>query len=162
MKKIYNAAVSPVIYKDKFLLIKRVKPPYTGYWSLIGGKIEFGEHIDETIVREVWEETGMKVKFIAVRGVVIEHLKIKSKISDHFILWVCETVAKHSKAKEQNEGEVKWFSKEDLRKSKKTIVPSDYQMIRIFFLSSKKKSQVHKSHMSAKGSTYELDYFGNY
>lgn len=38
MHKITNIAVSPVSHKDKFLLIKRIKPPYKGMWSMVGGK----------------------------------------------------------------------------------------------------------------------------
>lgn len=160
MKKIINVANSPVIYKNKYLLIKRIKPPYIGYWSMIGGKIEFGEHIAETIVREVKEETGLSVKFIAIRGVVVEHLKQKDKTKEHFILWVCETRSTSVKAVEQHEGEVKWFTKDQIRNNKKKIIQSDYMMIDKFFLKSNKKLEVHKSTMIAKGSKYSLDYFG--
>jgi len=31
-------------------------------WTLPGGKVEFGEHPDATVVREVLEETGLKIK----------------------------------------------------------------------------------------------------
>jgi len=32
-----------------------------GMWTLPGGKVEFGEHPDSTVVREVLEETGLKI-----------------------------------------------------------------------------------------------------
>jgi len=38
-----------------------------GMWTLPGGKVEFGEHPDNAVVREVLEETGLKV---SVKGVL--------------------------------------------------------------------------------------------
>lgn len=32
------------------------------YWSLPAGAIELGETPEEAVVREVWEETGLKVQ----------------------------------------------------------------------------------------------------
>lgn len=143
MSRPLNIVASPVIYKDKFLLIKRNKEPYTGFWSMVGGKIEFGEDIETAIVREIEEETGLKVKFSAVRGVVYETLKEGKKQIDHFIIWVCETHASHDGAKEQSEGEVKWFSKSDLKKYQRQFIPSDYAMINTFFFGKKQKIKLH-------------------
>ncbi|RRN67806.1 NUDIX domain-containing protein [Peribacillus simplex] len=36
----------------------------------MGGKIEQGETIDESMEREILEETGLKVKGMAFRGIV--------------------------------------------------------------------------------------------
>jgi len=160
MDKIVNIVASPIIHKNKFLFIKRVKPPYRGLWSMIGGKLEFGEDLQEAMLREVQEETGMRVKFVAIRGIVIEHLRVKKKISKHFIIWICETRAIHDMAVEQDEGEVKWFTKAEMRKNKKLFLPSDFQMTEDFFLRKKKNLPVHKSKMVARGQTYELEYFG--
>lgn len=33
-----------------------------GYWTLPGGGLEFGEHPEDAMVREVFEETGLHVK----------------------------------------------------------------------------------------------------
>ncbi len=158
--QITNITLSPVIYKDKFLLIKRIKWPYKNLWSLPGGKIELGEHPQDTIVREIFEETNLKVKFVAIRGVVSEILYDKNKINGQFVLWVCETISKSDQAKEEDEGQVKWFTKEELVKNKAKIIPSDYQMIETFFLKSKAKLALHKSHMHKNGKTYLLEYFG--
>ena len=157
---IKNIAVSPVIYKNKFLLIKRTKWPYKNLWSLPGGKIEIGEHPEETIIREIKEETTLDVKFVAVRGIVSELLKDKKGIDGHFIIWVCETKSKSDKATETNEGEPKWFTKDELLQNKSKIIPSDFEMIKTFFLNGKKSLKIHKSHMLKNGKTYTLEYFG--
>ncbi|EJS76405.1 NUDIX domain-containing protein [Bacillus cereus] len=39
------------------------------YWSLPAGAIELGETPEEAIVREVWEETGLKVQVKQEKGV---------------------------------------------------------------------------------------------
>jgi 8-oxo-dGTP diphosphatase len=45
----------------RLLLIKRGHPPQAGYWSLPGGRIEPGESDEQALVREVLEETGLRV-----------------------------------------------------------------------------------------------------
>ncbi|MBI2326828.1 NUDIX hydrolase [Candidatus Curtissbacteria bacterium] len=160
MNQILNIVASPVIYKDKFLLIKRIKEPYFGLWCLPGGKMEYGETIEEAIIREIKEESSLDIKFIALRGAVEEILyKGKSKIG-HFMIWVCETRAQENTAQTKNEGEVRWFTKKELPKIKVHAVPSDYRMIETFFLKKKKNLKIHKSKMRSDGKNYILEYFG--
>ena len=53
---------------NKILLIKRTTPPFIGYWALPGGRAEPGEVQEETVVREVKEETGLEVEVIRKVG----------------------------------------------------------------------------------------------
>jgi len=46
---------------DRILLIRRGHEPEAGRWSLPGGRIEAGETDEQALVREVREETGLKV-----------------------------------------------------------------------------------------------------
>ena len=51
---------------DEILLVKRSKNARTepGMWSRPGGEVEFGEYGSEAVEREIFEETGVKVKII--------------------------------------------------------------------------------------------------
>ena len=48
----------------RVLLIRRARPPSQGEWTLPGGKQEPGETLEETVVRELREETGLRVRVL--------------------------------------------------------------------------------------------------
>ena len=58
-----------VLKDNKILLIKRRNNPYKGKWGLPGGFVEYGERVENAVVREVLEETGLKTKVIDIVGV---------------------------------------------------------------------------------------------
>ena len=53
---------------DTILLIKRDTVPFKGYWALPGGRAEPGEIVEQTVVREVKEETGLDVTVLRKIG----------------------------------------------------------------------------------------------
>lgn len=55
-----------VIERERVLLVRRGQEPLLGEWSLPGGKVELGETLEEAIVREVREETGLAVQPIQI------------------------------------------------------------------------------------------------
>src|SRR5262249_57567855 len=62
-------AVSAVIFRDgKVLLLKRAKSPGHGFWSLPGGRVEFGESLHTALAREVDEEAGLAIDIVALAG----------------------------------------------------------------------------------------------
>ncbi len=64
-----RTATAIILYPDnKILLIKRSTPPFIGYWALPGGRVEAGETVEQTVVREVKEETGVNVKIVRKVG----------------------------------------------------------------------------------------------
>lgn len=160
MSRPLHVVVSPLIHKDKILLIKRTKEPYTNFWALVGGKIEIGEDIEKAVIREIEEETGLSAKFVAIRGVVYETLYKGKKPQEHFLIWVCQTRVTNNLAQTKDEGEVKWFTRSDLVKYQSKIVPSDYAMLKTFFFGKKQKIRLHTSTMKSKGTRYSLEFFG--
>ncbi len=126
-----EVGVLPVIlgivrYKEKILLIQRKKMPYKGYWGLIGGKQISGETIQETIEREVFEESHLKVTFTKCNSVVYERLKDNGQFKHSFLFIITSLAAASSGGQEMNEGRVAWFNYEDVIHNRvEKLIPSD-------------------------------------
>ena len=67
MKKYTGITATAIIPfpSDKILLIKRNTAPFIGYWGLPGGRMDPGETVEQTVVRECREETGLAVEIIS-------------------------------------------------------------------------------------------------
>ena len=74
MKKYTGKTATAIIpYPDnKILLIKRNTRPFVGYWALPGGRMDPGESIEQTVIREVKEETGLIVTIVSRIGEYVE------------------------------------------------------------------------------------------
>ncbi len=56
----FHFGVYGIYFKnDEVLVIKKGRGPYKGLYDLPGGRIEFGEKIEETLRREFEEEVGI-------------------------------------------------------------------------------------------------------
>ena len=139
--------------------MKRRKEPYIGIWALPGGSIEFGEHLEEAIEREIKEETNIDVRFVGLKGVVQEilHEDGTDKKLMHFLLWVCELSPAHFEAKASREGPLKWFPVKELERHKEIIAPSDFLMINKFFANKAPTLKVHKVKMLRTNTGYKIE-----
>jgi 8-oxo-dGTP diphosphatase len=62
-------AVSAAIFRDgKILLVRRARSPGKGFYSLPGGRVEFGESLHAALHREVDEETALKIEIVELAG----------------------------------------------------------------------------------------------
>ena len=57
-----TVGVGAVVIRDaRVLLIRRGKEPLRGRWLVPGGAVELGETLEQAVVREIHEETGVLV-----------------------------------------------------------------------------------------------------
>ncbi|MCX6671592.1 MAG: NUDIX hydrolase [Euryarchaeota archaeon] len=62
--------VDGILIEDgSILLIQRKHPPFQAKWALPGGFVEYGEKTEDALIREMFEETGLKIKIRALLGV---------------------------------------------------------------------------------------------
>jgi 8-oxo-dGTP diphosphatase len=62
-------AVSAAIFRDdEVLLVRRARSPGNGFYSLPGGRVEFGESLHAALHREVDEETRLKIEIVGFAG----------------------------------------------------------------------------------------------
>jgi len=40
-----------------------------GYWEFLGGQVENGENLEEALLREIWEESGITARVVCLVGI---------------------------------------------------------------------------------------------
>ncbi len=107
-----------VIDGTKVLLVRRGQEPLKGEWSLPGGALELGETLQQGVVREVLEETGL----IVVPGGIIEILdritpdEASGRVRYHYVLvdFVCH-VSGGALCSASDAEEVRWVERDQLQ-----------------------------------------------
>ena len=62
-------AVSAAVFRDgRVLIVRRGRPPAHGLYTLPGGGVELGETLEDAVIREVREETGLAIAPLALVG----------------------------------------------------------------------------------------------
>ena len=74
MRKKLRVAAYAICIRDDQLLLARSPAPTGGYeWVLPGGGMDHGEHPNNTVVRELEEETGYHIEVTALLGMDTTH-----------------------------------------------------------------------------------------
>ena len=106
-----------LVYKDdQILVIDRKKKDWPGL-TFPGGHVEKNENFYDSVIREVKEETGLKIKKPILCG--IEEFKTKNE--DRYLMFYYKTNQFTGKLKSSKEGEVFWIDKKDLNKYKLSL-----------------------------------------
>ena len=112
-----------VIDGTKVLLVRRGQEPLKGEWSLPGGALEVGETLQQGVVREVLEETGLMV---APGGIVeildriildrITQDEASGRVRYHYVLidFVCH-VTGGALGPATDAEEVRWVERDQLQ-----------------------------------------------
>ncbi len=59
-----------VLDGDRVLLVRRGQAPSAGRWSIPGGLVDLGERLEDAVVREIAEESGLRVRVLGLCGVI--------------------------------------------------------------------------------------------
>ncbi len=59
-----------IINGNKVLLVKRAHPPNKDMWAIPGGKLEYGETLEDAVKREMLEETNLQVKIVNLLSLI--------------------------------------------------------------------------------------------
>jgi ADP-ribose pyrophosphatase YjhB (NUDIX family) len=98
-----------VVHDGSLLMVRRGHGPAAGEWSVPGGRVEWGETIAESVVREVHEETGLECVCGEMLGWV-EIVPDTDAGEHHFvILDFVATVLEHGEPRAGDDAaEVRW------------------------------------------------------
>jgi len=68
LPKVIRPGACAAVFNERgeILLQKRAD---NGYWSMPGGAVDPGESVEQGVLREVWEETGLRVRVVRLVGV---------------------------------------------------------------------------------------------
>lgn len=95
----------------EFLLVRRGRAPAKGLWAFPGGRLHFGETLQEAAIRELREETGLSASNVRFHKL----FELMSDGSDgdrphHFVLAVHRAEATGEPAAADDADEAGWFS----------------------------------------------------
>ena len=157
-EKALPVAVAVIESVRGILLIKREKPPFAGLWGLPGGKIHYGEHLDEAVKREVLEETGLRTAFRGLCGVVTEKLYHGDRLKMHYLLLVCDLFSRSVRFRRSAEGALRWFPLEQIEQDWDKVIPSDRLMLEKLVLREPRKFY-YRCCVRKRGKDYHVETF---
>ena len=118
----YLAVSAAVFREDRVLIVRRARPPAHGLYTLPGGGVELGETLEQAVVREVREETGLVITPLALVG-FREAIgrDAAGKIERHFVIlpfvarWIAGEIALNEEL-----AEAQWRKPDELARLKTT------------------------------------------
>ena len=111
-----QVGVGGVVLSDqRVLLIRRGKQPLVGRWSIPGGTVESGETLEQALVREMAEETGLEVEPQELLTVFDWIEREGDRVVFHYVIadYLCRCVSGTARAG-SDALEVRWVGPEEL------------------------------------------------
>ena len=108
----YQVVIGLIQREEKILIQKRpVKGLLGGLWEFPGGKIEPGESGEDALLREIQEETGLKVT-LGIKIGTIQHAYTHFKIT--LTAWFCHWEAGEAETRAASEN--RWITRSEIKK----------------------------------------------
>jgi len=122
MQRITNC----VLRKGNQILL--LQKPSRGWWVAPGGKMELGESVKESVVREYFEETGVTLKNPTVKGIFTINIKEEENVISEWMMFTfIADQYEGVNLNESREGKIKWHSVDEVLKL--PMAPGDYHII---------------------------------
>lgn len=109
-----------VFHEGKVLMIERGKEPLKGWWTVPGGLVETGERLEAAVRRETLEETGLRVKPVAIAAVFQRIMPdLEGRTEFHYVIvdYLCELEGGAVRA-DSDVAAAGWFTLEESRQLK--------------------------------------------
>jgi ADP-ribose pyrophosphatase YjhB (NUDIX family) len=100
-----------VVRGGKVLLARRSIPPAVGAWAIPGGYVESDELLEDAVVREVMEETGVCA---SIRSLVSVRSVVHPIRLDTYLVFHLEYVEGEAQADGAENDQVGWFGPDEL------------------------------------------------
>jgi 8-oxo-dGTP diphosphatase len=115
MRKTIMLTVDSIIMTNQgeIILVKRVFDPYKDCWALPGGFVEYGETVEDAVIREAKEETGLDIRIEKLSGVYSDPNRDPRGHSVS-VCFLCKAVGGELKTSVETK-KVKAFSKKELK-----------------------------------------------
>jgi mutator protein MutT len=104
-----------LVHEGRVLLIRRGKEPLYGRWVVPGGTVELGEPLDEALVREMREETGLEVEPLELLTVFDRIQRDGGQVLYHYVIvdYLCRWLSGEAQAA-SDALEVAWATPDEL------------------------------------------------
>ena len=119
-------ACALVIEDGRVLLVRRAIEPFYGYWDIPGGFLEAEEHPAAGVVREIEEETGLRIRLTALLGIYVDTYGAEDDytLNIHYLA----AVAGGDPRPASDASELAWFAPRELPSD--LAFDSDYQALK--------------------------------
>ena len=116
-----------MVYDDagNILVQDRLDPTWPGI-CFPGGHVEPGESFVESVIREVWEETGLTVENPTLCGTK----QFQTKGDERYVVFFYKANRFSGELRSSHEGKVFWIPRRDLEKY--TLVDDFMEMVKVF------------------------------